>query len=411
MLRIPLIWAGLLVCLALPVSASPVNMPPSLNTFMQRVWEQHPNIGAAQAALDAAYARAKASSLPLYNPELELDAEKTDINTFSVGVSQTLDWGDKRGAQQRIGKAEVQLAQADFALVQQQVSTEVLTALVHYRTALHLLQLAQHRAELTEKLTETIEQRFSAGDIGQLDVALARVAHSQSRMQMAKHKAETAKLRAELVSVSGLPQENWPSLLEVPLVPPKNPARDELLSQLPLLIAQQSRVQIAKSATGLAQANRSTEPTLGLRGGREDTENLIGLSLSIPLMVRNNFSAEVKAASSDVIQQEQILLDIHRRASARFDGSLEKFRLIHTAWREWKDADAALLIQQMQLLQDIWEAGEISTSEFLLQAGQNVDAQEMATELAGDMWLAWVDWLDASGQINDWIKNTNLHQI
>lgn len=411
MLRIPFLWVGLLACLALPVSASPVNMPQSLNSFMQRVWEQHPNIDAAQAALDAAHARAKASGQPLYNPELELEGEKTDINTFSIGISQTLDWGDKRSAQQRIGDAETQLAKAEFAVVQQQVSTEALTALVHYRTALRLLQLAQHRAELTARLTDTTEQRFAAGDIGQLDVALARVAHSQSRLQMAKHKAETAKLRAELVSASGLPQENWPSLFETPLDPPKTPARDELLSQLPALLAQQSRVRIAKSATGLAQANRSTEPTLGLRGGREDTESLIGLSLSIPLMVRNNFSAEVKAASLDVIQQEKILMDIHRRASARFDGSFEKFQLIRAAWKQWKDGDAAFLAQQMKLLQDIWEAGEISTSEFLLQAGQNVDAQETATELVGDMWLAWIDWLDASGQITDWAKTTDIHKI
>ena len=411
MLRISFLWTGLLACLALPVSASPVNMSQSLNTYMQRVWEQHPNINAAQAALDAARQRAEAAGQPLYNPELELEAEKTDINTFSVGISQTIDWGGKRGAQQQIGNAEIQLSKADLAITKQQVSAEVLTALVHYQTAQRHLQLAQHRAELTERLTETIEQRFSAGDIGQLDVALARVAHSQSRMQLATHKAETVKLYGELLSVSGLEQEHWPSLLEVPLKPQKNPVRDELLSQLPHLIAQQSRVQIAKSATGLAKANRSTEPTLGLRGGREDTENLIGLSLSFPLMVRNNFSAEVKAASADVIQQEQTLMDIHRRVSARFDGSLERFRLIHAAWQTWKDGDAALLTQQMDLLQHIWKAGEINTSEFLLQAGQNVDAQEAATDLVGDMWLAWIDWLDASGQINDWIKNTDLHQI
>ena len=157
----------------------------------------------------------------------------------------------------------------------------------------------------------------------------------------------------------------------VPLGPPKNAAREGLLAQLRVVSAQQSRVQVAKAAAGLAQANRSTEPTLGLRGGREDSESLIGLSLSIPLMVRSNFSDEVKAASSDVIQQEQILMDIHRRASARFDGSLERFGLIHGAWGNWKDGDAALLTQQMQLLQDIWKAGEISTSEFLLQAGQD----------------------------------------
>jgi cobalt-zinc-cadmium efflux system outer membrane protein len=373
---------------------------------MQQIWEQHPEISVAQAALEVARAQAEAAGQPLYNPELELDVEKTDINAFSVGINQALDWGDKRGAQQNIGNAEIGLAQAELAQVRQQLGVEVLRSLAQYRTTLNLLELAKRRAKFTGRLVETTEQRFAAGDIGQLDVALARVAHSQARMQVAKFAAQTAIRRAALAAV-GAASSQWPRLPGQAPSPPESLARDALLAKLPALRVAQAQVQIAKSATGLARANRSTTPTLGVRGGREDRETLLGLSLSVPLMVRNRFAAEVTAASQHAVQQEQRLLAKYRRAAARLDGNLAAYRLTFNAWRHWKKTDEASLNQQLQLLQHIWKSGEISTSEYLLQAEQNVDAQEAAVELEGDMWITWMDWLDASGQLEAWIAQVH----
>ena len=48
----------------------------------------------------------------------------------------------------------------------------------------------------------------------------------------------------------------------------------------------------------------------------------------------------------------------------------------------------------------------MSTADYLVQAKQNVDAQETAVELAAQMWEAWIEWLVASGQIENWINTT-----
>jgi len=418
MLRNPLLWASLMACLTLPVgtafSATDNDKPQRLSAFIQQIWQQHPEIAAAQARLEAARAQAEAAGQPLYNPELELDAEKTDINTFSIGVNQSLDWGDKRGAQRAIGTAEIQLAQAELARMRQRLGSEVLTALAQYQTRRNLLALSHHRVELTGQLVETTKQRFAAGDIGQLDVALARVAHSQARMQMARHEAEIATGRAALLAASGgsYPEksmEHWPDMPAQIPSPPENPARDESLAKLPALRIAQAQVQLAKSTTGLARTNRSTVPTLGVRGGRVDKQTLLGLSLSIPLMVRNSFTAEVNAASQQTVQHEQQMLADFRRSAARLDGSLIAYRTQFDAWQDWKKIDEANLNQQFQLLQTIWKSGEISTSEYLLQAGQNVDARETAVELKGDVWAAWLDWLDASGNLEAWITQLSQH--
>ena len=47
----------------------------TLPTFVHAVLEDNPQLLAARSAVDAAQARTRAAGRPLYNPELELDAE------------------------------------------------------------------------------------------------------------------------------------------------------------------------------------------------------------------------------------------------------------------------------------------------------------------------------------------------
>ncbi len=394
-----IIMVGLMACLALPVWAAPPSTSPAIDDLLRQVWESHPGIQAAQSAIDAARARSKAAGKPIYNPELEVDAERTAVNTISVGINQTIDWGDKRGARRQMGNSEVRIAQAELASLHQQVASEVLTALASYQSAQEQRQLAARYSELMSRLVETTEQRYAAGDLGQLDVALARVAYSESRMQVARREAEVASQHASLVAASGLSLSQWPSLPNPPPAPPANPQRDALLARLPQLIAQQARITNARGGIELARASRSADPTFGLRGGAEENDLLLGLNFSIPLNVRNTFTAEVTAASQQAVQVEKTLLDQRRLAASRFDGSLSVYRLTHRAWRQWQDAGQGNLTQQLSLVQRIWEAGELSTTNYLLQTGQNINTQITAAELKGDLRLAWVEWLKASGQI------------
>ncbi len=394
-----LFLAGLLACLASPVWAAPPPTSATINDLLRQVWESHPGIQAAQSAIDAARARGDAAGKPIYNPELEVDAERTAVNTISIGINQTIDWGDKRGAQRQMGNSEVRIAQAELASLHQQVASEVLTALASYQSAQEQRQLARRYSELMGQLVETTEQRYAAGDLGQLDVALARVAYSESRMQVARREAEVATQQASLVAASGLSLSQWPGLPSPPPAPPAEPQRDVLLAKLPQLIAQQARIANARGSIELARASRSADPTIGLRGGAEENDLLLGLNFSIPLNVRNNYTAQVTAASQQAVQEEKILLDLYRLAASHFDGSLSVYRLTHRAWRQWQDAGQGNLTQQLSLVQRIWEAGELSTTNYLLQTGQNIKTQITAAELKGDLRLAWVEWLRASGQI------------
>jgi cobalt-zinc-cadmium efflux system outer membrane protein len=377
---------------------------PSLGELLQRVWQEHPRVQAAEAVVEAARALGEAADRPVYNPELEIDAEQTDIDTYSIGLNQTIDWGNQRDAQTLQAEAEVQAAMAVLADVRQQTGVEVLTVLANYQMASQLRKLAQERMELLHQLRENTQQRRAAGDISELDVALARVAFSEAQMQLAHQRAELATQQAALVAASGQQFKQWPALSDIPALSADIDS-EELLAKLPALMQLTARWQAAKAGAQLIQASRTANPTLGLRGGQEASESLIGLSLSIPLQIRNRYSAEIRAADIQSLEAEKILLDARQRAAARLTGSRQRYQLTYDAWQNWQKTGQTTLEQQSQLLKRIWQAGELSTAEYLVQAKQNVDAREAAIELASDMWLAWTDWLSASGQIETWLRN------
>ena len=64
-----------------------------------------------------------------------------------------------------------------------------------------------------------------------------------------------------------------------------------------------ARAQTARAAVRQADLDRRADPTFGIKGGREDEENLIGLRLSIPLQFRNDFGARVDADLGAIEQQ------------------------------------------------------------------------------------------------------------
>ena len=96
-----------------------------LTAFIVQTWQNNPALQAANTAISAAKARQQGASRPLYNPDLAFDAERTDINTFSVGVSQTLDWANKRSSLSDIAQFEVGMAENQRQIMRRQITIEV----------------------------------------------------------------------------------------------------------------------------------------------------------------------------------------------------------------------------------------------------------------------------------------------
>lgn len=406
------IWMGLCACLLIspvPVALAQSDEGPSLAIWVSRLLADHPAMQAADASLDAARARVNAADQPLYNPELEFEYENTDTVTRSGGISQAIDWADKRGARASIATHELVAAEAEQAAIRQSLAAEILSALADAATAAALEEMGDQRSELMERFGGLAERRRKAGDLSQVELDLARLAVAEARFQQAS--VITVKIQSlqALIAVAGRNAGDWPAFpAMLPELELQQLDHEMLLQSLPVLRQSLARVAAARATIRLRSRERRPDPTITLRAGTEESETLTGVNLSIPLFVRNSLRAEVDVASAELLEAERAANDLYRRSQAALEAAGLIYQLSRSAWQTWESSGAVSLGKQIKLLQRLWQAGEISTTDYLVQLKQALNTRASAIEQRGRMQQAWIDWLLASGRIDNWLQTGEI---
>jgi len=411
------IHAGLCACLlacviwTAPLSAKTGSLDADSNAERQQlsgliaqILAENPEIQAAQAAVDAAKARLSGAALPLNNPELEVEAERTDIDLYTLGFSQTLDWHDKQSAFEQSAAAELSAVRAELEALRLVKAGELLDAVGGITTQHKITLLAKERSHVLKRFFELAEQRFKAGDIPQSELELARLSLIEAVMQHAASGEELIQAESDFFTLSGQTLnagfktlERLPA--ELPSLDEQEQARNHPKVQAAYQSAQAARQQIRATVQG-----RKADPTVAFRVGREDRENLIGLTLSIPLQVRNNFHGNVEAAQAEALQAEHEAQQAYQSLLARLKSAKKRYGLVFNAWQLWVSEGRGSLQQSIKLLESQWQTGEMSTTDYLLQVQQTLNTQIAGVELHGRLWSAWTEWLSASGTLFDWLN-------
>ncbi len=391
-----------------------------LINFVRSVVATNPRVQAARLALNASQAFQSAAARPLYNPELEFEAENADVQTRTLGISQTIDWGGKRSARTAVAAADRLAVEAEYLLTRRIVTTELLSGLAAYQTSAEHDALATERVRLMQEFAALAKRRFDAGDMTQVEFNLATLVFANARMKRATAAADLADAWQQVNNLTlSFTTSQWPKLdTQLPaLATPSDP--QSFLMTLPEVQAAQRRVDSTNAVVALRKREKRVDPTISLTGGEEDGKQLVGLNLSIPLPVRNSFSHEVTAAYEQYQQAQQMADDVLRRAHARFVSASRRYQIAQSAWQDWQQIGLSSLQQQGDQLRRLWEFGELSTTEFLVQTGQTIDSQDSALDLRQSLWRAWFEWLAASGQVDQWLSassfiksadsSTNLH--
>ena len=404
-----LLWTALMT-LSWTVRAAEIRTPvvertdAALQQFVEAVVETNPRVQAARAALEAGDARRGAASRPLYNPELSVDAENAESDTRSVGISQTLDWAGKRKARTAVAEADRLVVAAEYLAARWTVAVELLDGLALHHTGLAREELAATRSQLMDEFAALADRRFDAGDLSQVELELARLAATDARIQQATAGANLAEARQAIRNLAPhAPVAQWPSLPDAIPVLPQGTDPQRMVLTLPEVLAARREVESASALVELRRRQRRPDPTVSLAAGEAEGERLIGLNVSIPLFVRNRFSYEVSAALAERSQAQQFADDVLQRAYARLLGAAERYELSRGAWADWETTGKASLARQTEQLQTLWQAGELSTTDYLVQLTATLDVQASALDLCETVWRAWFEWLRASGQVDAWL--------
>jgi len=397
--------AACLLAASVASADSPTVADPALSGWINEVLSQNPEMQAMQAAVDAASGRLRAADQPLFNPELEFEYENSDIDTTTGGLSQTIDWADKRGARASVADSGQVAANAELRSKRQDLATDLLRALADWHTAEAVVSVSEKQTALMTRFANIAEQRWKAGDLGQVELDLAHLAAADAAFQQANASETLIRARQAVTALTGVAGPGWPQITRtLPEIDPQQVDADRLLADLPSMQAALARVAAGRASVQLSVREKRPDPTIGFRVGKEDSEALTGISVSVPLFVRNTYSAEVDVANADLIQAERKAANLRQQAHANLIAAAQVYRNASLAWKTWEASGAPRLSQRTDLLSRLWQAGELNTTDYLVQLKQALDTEVGATEQRGRMWRAWADWLAASGQADQWLN-------
>jgi len=400
--------AGSCMVLVSVAVAKPLTVvDPELSGWINEVLSQNPEMQAAQAAVDAAGGRLRAAGQPLFNPELELEYENTDTTTAAGGLNQSIDWSDKRGARTAVADYERVAASAELQTIRQTLATGLLQALSDWHAATAIKQVSEQQTLLMTRFARLAERRRKAGDLGQVELDLAHLAAAEAAFEQADASQNLIQAHRAVSILTGSDSSGWPALSsQLPDIDPQQMDVDGLLNDLPLMHAALAQMSAARASVELSVREKKPDPTFGFRIGKEDSDTLTGLTFSVPLYVRNTFSAEVDVANASLIQAERTAANVRRQARADIIATAQVYQSTRLAWNTWVASGAPRLSRRTELLDRLWQAGELNTTDYLVQLKQALDTEVSAIEQHGRMWQAWSAWLTASGMADKWLNLT-----
>ena len=407
-LRAALVGAACVVyaarTLASPVEGgAPVTAP--LRNAMQRVWEASPEVQAARADVEAANARLRAASQPVYNPSLSLEAENADVDRRTAGLSLPLDLSGKRRARTSQAEAEQRSREASYELLRRDIASRWLKAWSSAALAARQRELGEHRVSLMRRFDALAAERLAVGDISSPERDLAGLALGEAQIQQASLAGNEAMARAALEAIAG--DAVTPPPLPAGLPPVSASIVPTALDEQPELVKLRADEAGAQAGIAVARAARLPDPTVSLTGGRVNTgartDQVIGVSVSMPLPVLNSGRAEIDAAIAEAGAAAATLRarQLVTRASLRETQS--RYDALLAAGNAFRAGRAAAFEDRATLLEKLWRAGEISTSDYLVQLKQNLDTALSALVLESQAWQAWLDYLAAAGRLTDWL--------
>ena len=385
---------------------------PVLMRFVQQLWASNPKIQSLQAEVDKSQAEASASNQPLYNPNIELAGQRVNKepleDTYTAGVSQTIDWAGKRQARTQVGQADLAATQASLADAKLTLAVEALQDLAAYQTQQAIVQTIHEQERLLKRFDEQTRKQFKAGDVAKDAVNQADLAYADILGQLAQARAKLSESAQDLQVLTNQTSKHWPRL---PAYLPSTrrataTQQAQWLQQLPAIQTLTAEVNGAQAGVRVAETNAKPDPTVSLTGGEEDHEALVAASVSIPLFVRNNYQAQIVAAGANVTAIEQQRLNRYRAAKAALSGSRQRYSVLRQAYVQWYQVSQPSLNAGIALLNRLWRAGELNTTNYLVQLKQRLDSRITGHRLLGEAWQAWFAELQANNQLVVWLHHT-----
>ena len=235
----------------------------------------------------------------------------------SISLSYLIERLNKRGLRLETARKGTAVAVSQLADQERTLLFTLRSAFIQVLQQKALLALAREDLAYYDKVLDVSAERFRTGDIARIDLdrlQLIRVQY-ESELETAIVNLRTAKIQLLTLLNDRTPVETFDvtgpfDFAEAVLPLPE--LRVIALETRPDLRAAVQSIDQARSAQQLAEANASTDPTIGIDAGRlpQSTmpapSNYMGVSVSIPLRIFDRNQGERLRTKLDVTRNERL---------------------------------------------------------------------------------------------------------
>lgn len=348
-----------------------------LPTALQYALKENPELKATRHSLGTAQGRARQAGLLFqHNPRFSLEMESATAGrsdtSVEVNLLQELEIAGQRGY--RSEAAAKNLAQAKASVEDAERLLRLEVTQVFY----NLLALQQIITDLREvlagqeNLLQVGQKRFEREDISILEVNTLRIDRDQVRTELANKMRERVLIEKQLRLLTGLQEEGYliltGNLLDILTKSNTVPNRETfyacVLANRPDLKALKLAVEARDAELRLAQARRLPNVSLGPRYKRDNSQNLFGGEIAVPLPFFNRNQEEIATA---IANQNVSRAELEGRMLAvkqEVDSAYKRMDLATANLGGYGKAYLGEIEKNLALTRKAYESGEMTIFEF-----------------------------------------------
>ena len=278
------------------------------------------------------------------NPDFTLSADGTQITpshgvwqpfagTFvSPGVSYLFERRNKRNLRYEVAKEGTEIGAAQQSDSERTLLFNLRSAFVGVLQAKAVLRLAQDNLEYYDRILKVSRDRYQAGDIAQIDLDRLELQRLQyeSDLQNALVNLRTTKINLLAMLNDRRPIDSFD--VEGPFdfgeeLASLDDYRKDAFDARPDLRAAVLSVKQAESSYKLAEADGSTDPTIGVwythngSFNNPDALNTLGASVSIPLRIFDTNQGEKLRTKIDIKRNETLRTGVEAQVYSDVDSA------------------------------------------------------------------------------------------
>ena len=388
----------------------------SKEELVQLALSQNKYLQAAQKTVEQAQARRSLAG-KWDDPELSIDYSTDWVfnnegeSTFGIAFEQRFPIAKRLGLQKEIAEIEIELARAEIRNFQRVLVRDLELAVNDIAHTDAQLELRHSLVELNTEFAEFVESRIATAEASELDANQVKIELYVIEQEIQNLSNERNERLSDLRGLAGFEpdqdldvSESLGHLNGQPDLPRSNLAD---LNSHPEYQLRTLLLDIADKETRLAMRSRWDDVTLGVGFENErsvdeptgiGTDRFFGVSVSIPLPVRNRYEPKLKESVAKQGRLQAALqatsLDLRTRAESLRQQALN----LYEQARHYETNITQLVEDNLEKLNAAYGAGQVSLNELFRSQERRVKIQSAHLTMVHDYRQALAEWEAATAR-------------